>query len=192
MTIIIELYIQFFIIGATAFGGGYAILPLINQFVVGNKGWLTLQEMTDLVSISNMTPGPIAINSATFVGMKMAGLPGAIAATLGVVSPSFILMGILAYFLFTANKKLKFLDKMLITLRPTVVGLIAIASLDMTINSIFVNDLGPSPVPFNIVPAITFVIGLVFYFKKYNMIKLIIVGGILGVLLTAFFQGAFI
>lgn len=184
MSILIELYIQFFIIGATAFGGGYAVLPLINQFVVETKHWLTISEMTDLVSISNMTPGPIAINSATFVGTKVAGLPGSIAATAGVVTPSFILMGILGYFLFSTNKKLKFLDKMLRTLRPAVVGLIAIAALNMTENSIFYDMNNPDAFVFNIIPAITFAIGLVLYYRKFDLIKLILLGAGLGIVLT--------
>ena len=100
MKILFELYLQFLIIGATAFGGGYAVLPLINSYIVEDKGWITMAEMTDVITISNMTPGPIAINSATFVGTKIAGLPGSLAATLGVVTPSFILMSILGYFLF--------------------------------------------------------------------------------------------
>lgn len=187
MSILIELYIQFFIIGATAFGGGYAVLPLINQFVVGNKGWLTVTEMTDLVSISNMTPGPIAVNSATFVGTKVAGLPGSIAATAGVVTPSFILMMVLGYFLFSTNKKLKFLDKMLRTLRPAIVGLIGIAALDMTKNSLFYDAMSPESFTFNIVPAITFVIGLVLYYRKFDLIKLILLGAGLGIVLTLIF-----
>ena len=111
MKILIDLYVQFFIIGSTAFGGGYAVLPLINSFVVEEKGWLSVTEMTDLVSISNMTPGPIGINAATFVGTKMAGISGSIVATLGFVTPSFVLMSILGYLLFSSGKKLKFLEK---------------------------------------------------------------------------------
>ena len=94
--VLLELYWVFLQIGAFAFGGGYAVLPLIQKFVVEDRGWMNLKEMTDLVSISQMTPGPIAINSATFVGTKVAGLPGAVVATLGNVTPQFILMTILA------------------------------------------------------------------------------------------------
>lgn len=181
MKILLDLYIQFFVIGATAFGGGYAVLPLINTFVVEEKGWLSVAEMTDLVSISNMTPGPIAINSATFVGTKVAGIPGSIMATLGVITPSFILMSILGFLLFQANKKLKFLDKMLKTLRPTIVGLIAIAALDMTINAVFTSPDNPDSFSFNIIPLICFGIGLVLYYRKFDLTKLILLGAGLGI-----------
>jgi chromate transporter len=184
MMILIELYVQFFIIGITSFGGGYAVLPLINTMVVEGKGWLSVQEMTDLVSISNMTPGPIAINSATFVGTKMGGLSGSVAATMGVVTPSFILMLILAYLLFSSNRKLKFLEKMLKTLRPAIVGLIAIAAIKMTRSSIFVNDLSPESFSINIIPLICFVIGFVLYWKKVDITKLIGLGAALGIILN--------
>lgn len=184
MSLLIDLYIQFFIIGATAFGGGYAVLPLIDSFIVGEKGWLTVTEMTDLVSVSNMTPGPIAINAATFVGTKVAGIPGSVVATMGVVTPSFVLMSILAYFLFSANKKLSFLDKMLVTLRPAIVGLIAIAAINMTKNSIFVDDMSPESFTVNIIPLICFVLGLVLYFKKVSITKLIVLGASLGIILS--------
>lgn len=184
MTILLDLYIQFFIIGATAFGGGYAVLPLIKTFIVEDKGWLTVSEMTDLVSISNMTPGPIAVNSATFVGTKVAGLPGSIVATLGVVTPSFILMAILGYFLFATNKKLKFLNKMLKTLRPAVIGLIAIAALDMTINSIFMDNMAPESFTVNIVPLICFGVGLFLYYRGMELMKLIGLGALMGIILT--------
>lgn len=184
MKILIDLYIQFFIIGSTAFGGGYAVLPLINSFVVEEKGWLSVSEMTDLVSISNMTPGPIAINSATFVGTKVAGIPGSLAATMGVVTPSFILMAVLGYLLFASGKKLKFLDKMLKTLRPAIVGLIAIAALDMTQHSIFMNDASPESFTINIIPLICFAVGLVLYYRKMELTKLIILGATMGIVLS--------
>lgn len=187
MKILLELYLQFLIIGATAFGGGYAVLPLINSYIVEDKGWITMAEMTDVITISNMTPGPIAINSATFVGTKIAGLPGSLAATLGVVTPSFILMSILGYFLFARNKKLNFLDKMLKTLRPTVVGLIAIAAIDLIQEAIFTNDLSPESFTINYVPLITFFIGIYFYHKRVNLTKLIILGAVLGIALSFVF-----
>lgn len=181
MKILIDLYVQFFIIGSTAFGGGYAVLPLINSFVVEEKGWLSVTEMTDLVSISNMTPGPIGINAATFVGAKMAGISGSIVATLGFVTPSFVLMSILGYLLFSSGKKLKFLEKMLKTLRPAMVGLIAIAALNMTINSVFMNNASPESFTVNVIPLICFGVGLVLYYKKMDLTKLIILGAAMGI-----------
>ena len=89
--IYLRLFLSFLQIGAFSFGGGYAALPLIRHQVVEANGWLQLSEFTDLITISQMTPGPIAVNSATFVGLKVAGIPGAVICTLGCVLPSCIL-----------------------------------------------------------------------------------------------------
>jgi len=91
-----QLFLSFLQIGAFSFGGGYAAMPLIQNQVVTLHGWLNLAEFTDLVTISQMTPGPIAINAATFVGTRIAGTPGALAATIGCVLPSCILVTLLA------------------------------------------------------------------------------------------------
>ena len=82
---ILDLVLAFLQVGAFSIGGGYAAMPLIKSLSVDTHAWLTAAEFADLVTIAEMTPGPIALNAATFVGMRMAGLPGAIAATLGCV-----------------------------------------------------------------------------------------------------------
>ena len=109
----LSLYTTFLKIGAFAFGGGYAVLSLIIKFVIDTMGWLSPEEFVDVISISQMTPGPIAINSATFVGQKIGGVIGSVVATAGIVTPQFILMMILGHLLFTKNKKFKVLDWML-------------------------------------------------------------------------------
>ena len=83
--IYLQLFWSFIQIGMFSFGGGYAAMPLIQGQVVNTHEWLTMTEFTDLITISQMTPGPIAVNSATFVGMKIAGIPGAVVATLGCI-----------------------------------------------------------------------------------------------------------
>ena len=90
--IYLQLFISFLQIGMFSFGGGYAAMPLIQGQVVTGHKWLSMAEFTDLITISQMTPGPIAVNSATFVGMKVAGVPGALAATLGCILPSCIIV----------------------------------------------------------------------------------------------------
>lgn len=95
--IYLQLFWSFLQIGMFSFGGGYAAMPLIQEQVVNQNGWLSVAEFTDLVTISQMTPGPIAVNSATFVGIKIAGLPGALAATLGCILPSCVIVTGLAY-----------------------------------------------------------------------------------------------
>ena len=94
--ILLQLFLSFLQIGAFSFGGGYAAVPLIQSLIVTQHGWLSMSEFTDLITISQMTPGPIAINSATFVGIKIAGTPGAIAATLGCILPSCIIVTLIA------------------------------------------------------------------------------------------------
>ena len=103
---LIKLFISFFKIGLFSFGGGYAALALIQQEVVVENGWLGIGEFNDLITISQMTPGPIALNSATFVGQRVAGFPGSLAATIGCILPSAIIVGALSYF----YKKYKDLD----------------------------------------------------------------------------------
>ena len=125
-----QLYWSFLQVGAFSVGGGYAAMPLIQAQTVERHHWLTLSEFTDLVSIAEMTPGPIAINAATFVGMRTAGLPGTAAATLGCITPSLVLVTLaaLAYFRF---KGLPAVRSLLASLRPAVVALIAGAGLSI-------------------------------------------------------------
>lgn len=91
-----ELFVTFFKIGAFTFGGGYAMIPLVRREVVEEKKWLAEEEMFDLIAIAESTPGPLAINAATFVGNRVGGVPGALAATLGVVLPSFLIILLIA------------------------------------------------------------------------------------------------
>ena len=96
MTALLQLFWSFFQVGLFSFGGGYAAMPLIQAQVVDLHGWLNMTEFADIITISQMTPGPIAINSATFVGMRIAGVAGALVATVGCVLPSCIVSLLLA------------------------------------------------------------------------------------------------
>lgn len=126
--IYLQLFLSFLQIGLFSFGGGYAAMPLIQGQVVTLHGWLTMSEFTDLITISQMTPGPIAVNSATFVGMKIAGIPGAVVATAGCILPSCILVTILAR-LYLKYRNLDLLQGVLKSLRPAVVAMIASAGI---------------------------------------------------------------
>ena len=99
MNIVVELFLNFFKIGLFTFGGGYAMISLIENQCVEKKKWITHEEMMNITVIAESTPGPIAINCATFVGYKIAGLFGAIAATFGVVVPSFTIIFVISTFL---------------------------------------------------------------------------------------------
>ena len=97
--LILTLFLSFFKIGAFTFGGGYAMLSLLENEFVEKKAWLTKEEFLDMVAIAESTPGPVAINSATFIGYKTAGALGSIFSTLGVVLPSFIIIYVISLFL---------------------------------------------------------------------------------------------
>ena len=127
--ILLKLYITFFKIGLFTFGGGYAMLPLIQKEMI-QHGWLTVEQFMDIVAVSQMTPGAIAINNATFIGFKLAGIPGVLATTLGVISPSLIIV------LIIASVFNKFADNELVQrawagIRPAVVGLILAAVISL-------------------------------------------------------------
>ena len=95
---VLKLFIVFFKIGAFTFGGGYAMVPIIQSEVAEKRGWIKNEDILDILAISESTPGPIAINSATFVGYQVAGVLGSVMATLGVVLPSLIIISIVSYF----------------------------------------------------------------------------------------------
>ena len=97
MKILIDLFLTFFRIGLFTFGGGYAMIPLIESACVSKKEWITHDEMMNITVIAEATPGPISINCATYVGMKKKGILGAIAATLGVILPSFVVILLISF-----------------------------------------------------------------------------------------------
>ena len=127
---ILKLIAAFMQVGALSIGGGYAAMPLIKSLTVDQNAWLTAAEFADLVTIAEMTPGPIALNAATFVGMRMAGLPGAIAATLGCVLPSILIVSLLSW-LYARFRSGKGMQTILATLRPVVVAMIASAAVTL-------------------------------------------------------------
>lgn len=172
----LKLFLTFVEIGALSFGGGYASLPLIQDYIVNKRGRLTLTEMTDVVTISQLTPGPIAINAASFVGTKVGGPLGAVVATAGSILPQSILMIFLGHLLFR-GKRLVILDRMLKALRPGVVGLIGSAALAMTVSSAYPGGLSGG---IDIIALVGFVVGFIFYRKNMDMTKLIGLGAGLG------------
>ena len=127
---LLELFWSFFQIGCFSIGGGYAAMPLIQEQVVDLHPWLTGQQFADIVTIAEMTPGPIAVNSATFVGIQVAGLPGALAATAGCVLPSCVIVMTLAY-VYYRFRGLNIVQGVLAGLRPAVVAMIASAGLSL-------------------------------------------------------------
>ena len=128
--IYLQLFLSFLQVGMFSIGGGYAAIPLIRDQIVTSHAWLTMNEFTDLITIAEMTPGPIAVNSATFVGIRIAGPLGAVIATLGCITPSLLIVSLLAY-IYYRYKNVSALQSVLASLRSAVVALIAGAGLSI-------------------------------------------------------------
>lgn len=128
MSVLYDLFYTFFKIGLFTIGGGYAMIPLIEKEVVETHTWLTMEEFMDVLAIAEMTPGPIAVNTATFVGYRLAKIPGALLGTLGVVLPSLIIITVIAAYFAQSNvNEIPRIQGAFLALRPAVVGLIASA-----------------------------------------------------------------
>lgn len=141
--IYLELFWSFFQIGLCSIGGGYAAMPLIQNQVVDIHHWMDMTKFVDIITISQMTPGPIAINSATFVGLQIGGVLGAIVATIGCIVPSCIIVLVIAYFYYK-YQKLTMVQGILGGLRPAVVAMIASAGISILLLSLF----GSNPVSY--------------------------------------------
>lgn len=136
MAVYLELFWSFFQIGLLSIGGGYAAIPLIQNQVVDIHGWLNMTQFADITTIAEMTPGPIAINAATFVGTRIAGLPGAVIATIGCVVPSCIIVIVLAY-LYYRFRELDSIKGILSGIRPVAVAMIASAGISLLILAVY-------------------------------------------------------
>lgn len=179
--ILLKLFWSFFQIGMFSIGGGMAAIPLIQNQVVNLHHWLTLTEFTDLITIAEMTPGPIAINSATFVGIRIAGIPGAIIATIGCILPSCAIVSLLAW-LYFKYKELTLVQGILSGLRPTIVALIASAGLSIFILAVWgEGGFSMNPQAINLVSVLLFSSAL-FILRKWkpNPIFVMLGSGIIG------------
>lgn len=128
----LELYLVFFLIGLLAFGGGYVILPLIEQYIVNQNAWISSNTLIDIVAISQITPGPISINAATFVGMNLYSVIGAIVATLAVISPQILILSVFIKYIGLENRIIK---KIFDGIYPATVALILIATINIFKNT---------------------------------------------------------
>ena len=128
MGVLFQLFLSYLKIGFFGFGGGYAMLSLIHSEVVVRNGWLTNGEFSDIVAISQMTPGPIAINSATYIGYEVAGVLGSVVATVAVCLPALTIMMLITRF-FLRLRDNRYVQGVVMGMRPVVVGMIASAAL---------------------------------------------------------------
>lgn len=179
----ILLFLTFLKIGAFTFGGGHAMIPLIQQEVL-NLNWLTLEELINFIAISESTPGPFAVNIATFVGFEQGGIIGALLATIGVIIASFVIILFVAKYLdkYKENKIVKYCMQ---GLEPVIIGLIG-AAIISTGGAIFFSN-------GNILDAFTtitfwktfsiFITMFIMALKEINSIKIILISSVLGIIL---------
>ncbi len=184
---LLELFLTFLKIGAVSFGGGYAMIPLVTEEVIAH-GWLTAEEILNFIAVSESTPGPIAINMATFVGASQGGILGAMLATLGVVLPSFVIILIIASVI---KGLLKFagVKAFLNGLRPVVVGLIVGTAITMFLSVILSLDTVYGGISFDWKALVIFFVVATTHFvykkitsKNISPILLIIISALLGML----------
>lgn len=179
--IYLELFWTFLKIGAFTFGGGYAMLPIVQEEVAAH-GWLDAKALIDFIAVSESTPGPFAVNMATYVGAEVGGVFGSVCATLGVVLPSFLII-LLAAKCFEAFKENRVVKGCMTGLKPAVVGLIGAALLSVG-TAVFAPD-GVSAMDFMGVSfyttLVTFLLALVLAFRKVHPILIICICAVLGV-----------
>ncbi len=184
--LLIKLFFSFIQVGLFSVGGGYAAIPLIQEQIVGIHKLMTLEEFSDLITVAEMTPGPISINSATFVGMRVAGVPGVLLCTIGCIIPSFCICLILAHFYYK-YRTVSGVQVVLGAMRPAVVALIASAGASILMLGLFQAELQDIILKdIRIVEAAIFIVALILLRKfKINAVTIILGSGVAGVILYA-------
>ena len=187
--IFLELFYTFFMIGAFTFGGGYAMLPFIQEEVLNHK-WMSVEEITDFIAVSESTPGPFAINMATFIGNNvggeygvLAGIFGAFCATLGVVLPSFVIILIVAK-VYDKFKNSTIVAGCMTGLKPAVIGFIGAAALSIAATVFFKNGISLSifkTTDFYVSLGVFALAVFLTFYKKLHPIIIICISAILGI-----------
>ena len=177
---LIQLFISYLKIGFFGFDGGYAMLSLIHSEVVVHNGWLTNGEFSDIVAISQMTPGPIAINSATYVGYEVAGIWGAVVATIAVCLPALTIMMLLTRFFIKLHDN-RYVKGVVAGMKPVVIGMIMAAALLLIFPH---SDEGRSFI--DGWSWVIFIITLILSVRKVNPILLIVLSAIIGIAVYGF------
>lgn len=184
--ILLKLFFTFFKIGLFTFGGGYAMLPLIEEEVVRN-GWMDTSDLVNFIAVSESTPGPFAVNVSTYVGCEVAGVLGSLCATLGVIMPSFIVILVVAK-CFEKFKSSKTVKGCMSGLKPAVIGLIANAVISIGRTAFFPESTYPNGISIAFVTdlafyvsLVTFVLTAVLALKKVHPILIICLCAVIGI-----------
>ncbi len=181
----LELLLGFFEVGCFAFGGAYGAIPLIRDVVL-RYGWLTQEEITYLIAVSESTPGPIMVNMATYVGSKQGGFTGALIATMGVILPSFIIILLLTVILKTALKNKK-VSSFLEGITPCIIGIVFATGITM-VSENCIGSIGTVSIDSGAL-LLTFILGGISVFypkvkkKKMSPISLIVIAAVLGIVM---------
>ncbi|UOQ84097.1 chromate transporter [Gracilibacillus salinarum] len=175
---LITIFWTFLLIGFVSFGGGYAMLPLIETEVTSHH-WMSTQELTDVIAVAGMSPGPIATNSAIFVGYHVANIPGALMAALGMVIPSFLIILLLSAFFYRIHHH-KFVKSAFYGLRPIITGLIAYAALKFALSNQLISSVSWQSLSLCCI----FVLALLSLIKwQIHPVVVIVMSGVAGVVL---------
>ena len=179
--IFLDLFLTFLKIGAFTFGGGYAMLPLIQDAVI-EKGWLLEEDIVNIIAVADSTPGPFAINISTYVGSEMGGILGAFCSTMGVVLPSFIIILLVAHW-YEQFKSSKIVSGLMSGLKPAVIGLIgaAVLSIGKTVFSSFEISMEIFTNPEFWVSVGTVIVMGILAFRKVHPIAIICMSAVIGI-----------
>lgn len=191
MSIYLELFFTFFIIGLFSFGGGMGMMPMIEQEVVQRHAWLTSEKLYQFIGIAESTPGPIAVNVATFIGNSKGGFLGALCATIGVVLPSFLIILIFASF-FKKFSKNVYVKAVVQGIKPVVLGLLFAMCIKIIFTNLWTTFSLTEPMTFTWQAFVITGLLLGYYFlylkitkKKLQPIAILCLGAILGILVYA-------
>ena len=182
--LLLKLFFSFIQVGLFSVGGGYAASPLIQEQIVNIHGLMTLEEFSDLITVAEMTPGPISINSATFVGMRIAGIPGVLICTIGCILPSFCICLTLAYFYYK-YRSMQGVQIVLGAMRPAVVALIGSAGASILMLGLFQAEIGNIVLrDIRVVELVIFGAALFLLRKfKINAVTIILGSGVVGTMI---------
>ncbi len=175
LKIILNLFITFFKIGAFTFGGGYAMIPIMEREIVENKKLIDDEEFTDMLALAQASPGPVAVNTSIFIGYKIKGLMGALSSLLGTVLPSFLIILIIAVF-FNDFKNLKIVDQIFSGIRPAIAALILSSVVGMLKKG---DNLSKRII-------IAVIVALLVGFLDISPVIIIIAGGLISVIMNYF------
>lgn len=178
--IYLKLFLIFLQIGAFTFGGGYAMLPMMEEQVLAHE-WMGKEELLNFIAVAESTPGPVAINMATYIGTETGGFFGAVCATFGVVLPSFVVIMLVAKF-YEKYKNSFFVESALKGIRPVVIGLMLSAVLSLGMGVFVPNGFAEFTLNYSLVcSAVIFAIVVVLALKKVSPILLILLSACLGI-----------